>query len=185
MATPAHCCSEVLLRDHGFSDARRYRPTPETRQNKSHCSRLTAGRSKSVDDANPRCSAQSRLPTMSARASWPCKPPQTASKPPCLLLPCTPEDIPFAFGPFSPIPCVTINHLCVCASETTATDWVSRESIASCILKHDQTCPTYLNQHITPPLSGPSRWNTLGGPDSSRITLPSFTHPEWTRTALP
>jgi hypothetical protein len=150
---------------------------------KSHVS-LPASQER-VDDASPRCSAQSRLHTMSARASWPCKPPQTASKPPCLLLPHTPEDIPFAFGPFSPIPCVTINQLCVCASETTATDWVSRESIASCMLKHEQTCPTYLNQHITP-LPCPSRWNTpLGGPDSSRLTLPSFTHPEWTRAALP
>lgn len=96
-----------------LSDARRYRPTPEMRQNKSHVS-LPASQERAgpvgVDDASPRCSAQSRLESVHARASWPCKPPQTASKPPCLLVPTTPEAIPFAFGPLSPIPCVTINH---------------------------------------------------------------------------
>ena len=68
-----------------LSDARRYRPTPEMRQNKSHVS-LPASQERAgpvgVDDANPRCSAQSRLEpwrhARGARASRPCKPPQTA-----------------------------------------------------------------------------------------------------------
>jgi hypothetical protein len=67
--------------------------------------RLTAGvpsafkhpRPVGVDDANPRCSAQSRL---GGRAPQPCKPPQTASRPPWLLLPpLTTRHLPAAFGP--------------------------------------------------------------------------------------
>jgi hypothetical protein len=69
---------------------------------------LTGGRPVGVDDAKPRCSAQSRArgpEGTDGRASCPCKPPQTASGPPCLLLPTTPEDIPS--------PSAHSHHFCV------------------------------------------------------------------------
>lgn len=75
--------SELLLRDHGLTHARRYRPTPEMRQNKlpSRCRRPRSphGLLALMMLTRQRCSAQSRLETMRARASRPCKPPQTAS----------------------------------------------------------------------------------------------------------